>query len=76
MIRGAAEVSPNLYFITLLACERTNLKTHSGHIKCDEKILELLIGNYEKRFAEESKDDKHSLEFLKILIQRLEILEE
>ena len=38
--------------------------------------MELLIGNYEKRFAAESEDGKYSLEFLKALIHRLQTLSE
>ena len=71
MIRGVAEACPNNYIISLLACERKNGRNYSGHLEWNVDTMKNIYGLYNLRFKPE---DDHSLEYLRVLGDRLQTL--
>ena len=58
-----------MYIITLLACERKNGRNYSGQLNWNEETMQSIYELYNSKFK---AGNGHSLEFLRVLLERLQ----
>ena len=58
-----------MYIITLLACERKNGRNYSGQLNWNEETMQSIYELYNSKFK---TGNGHSLEFLRVLLERLQ----
>ena len=58
-----------MYIITLLACERKNGRNYSGQLNWNEETMKSIYELYNSKFK---TGNGHSLEFLRVLLERLQ----
>ena len=58
-----------MYIITLLACERKNGRNYSGQLNWNEVTMQSIYELYNSKFK---TGNGHSLEFLRVLLERLQ----